>query len=288
MDGSMRSRVADWYAWAALTLATIAALAGLMVADLYRDNAAIIRQAQSSDLATLVAAVPVAAVGLWRARAGSLRGRVVALGALGFVAYTYAIFAFSVTINLATPVHIAIVGLAVWLLVLMVPSLETPPFDHGLGSRLPRRATASFLLLVVVLFALTWLGLVFGAITSRHLPAAVSDLNLPTNPIYTLDLAFALPLLALGRIRLLRRDPRGPAMALALLVFAVLMGLEVLAIFLFQVQAGEPVDAVITTVFTLVVVVGALLAVLGLTPGRRGPPAHTAVVSHGPSTPAAR
>ena len=59
----MRSRVADWFGWAALTLAAIAARAGLIVAGLYRVNAAMIRQAQSSDLATLVAALPVAAVG---------------------------------------------------------------------------------------------------------------------------------------------------------------------------------------------------------------------------------
>lgn len=104
--------VADGLAWVALALATIAAVAGLVLAGLYRDNAAMIRQAQSSDLATLVVAAPLLAISLWRARAGSDAGRFVALGALGFVAYTYAIFAFSVVINPATPVHIAIVGLA--------------------------------------------------------------------------------------------------------------------------------------------------------------------------------
>jgi len=211
-------RVADGLAWAALALTAVAAVAGLAVADLYRDNAAMVRQAQASDLATLLVAVPVLAVGLWFARAGSAAGRLVALGALGFVAYTYAIFAFSVVIGPATPLHIAIVGLATWSLVLMASSIEADDPDPALAARLPRRTTGAFLLVVAALFALTWLGLIAGAITSGRLPPAVAGLGLPTNPVYTLDLAFALPLLAVGGVRLLRGDERGPATALALLV----------------------------------------------------------------------
>ena len=224
-----RGTAADAMAWAALSLTAVAAVAGLAVEGLYRDNAAMVRQAQASDLATLLVAVPVLAVGLWFARAGSAAGRLVALGALGFVAYTYAIFAFSVVIGPATPLHIAIVGLATWSLVLMASSIEADDPDPALAARLPRRTTGAFLLVVAALFALTWLGLIAGAITSGRLPPAVADLGLPTNPVYTLDLAFALPLLAIGGIRLLRGDPRGPGTALALLVFSVLMGLEVLS-----------------------------------------------------------
>lgn len=264
------SGAADRLAWIAVALATVAATSGLVVAGLYRDNAAMIRQAQASDLATIVVAAPVLAIGLWSARAGSSAGRFVAMGALGFIAYTYAIFAFSVVIGPATPVHIALVGLATWSLVLMAGSTETSPPDTALAARLPRRTTAVFLLVVVALFAFTWLGLIAGAITSGRLPPAVADLNLPTNPVYALDFAFALPLLTVGGIRLLRGDPRGPGTALALLVFSVLMGLGVLAIFGFEVQAGGAVDASITLIFATVVVIGTGLTALALAPARRG------------------
>ena len=278
MNVSKHSTLPDSLAWVALALTMIATIAGLAISGLYRDNAAMIRQAQSADLTTLLVAVPLLGIGLWRAQAGSPAGRFVALGALGFIAYTYAIFAFSVVINPATPVHIAIVGLATWSLILMSASIEGSQPDPALAARLPRRTTAAFLLVVVVLFAFTWLSLIAGAITSGHLPPAVADLNLPTNPVYTLDLAFALPLLVIGGIRLLRGDPRGPGMALALLVFAVLTGLEVLVIFLFEVQAGGAVDASITLVFTAVVVIGTGLVGLGLAPTRRG----SRVASAGP------
>jgi len=270
LDRGSRRDVAD--ALATLVLSAAAAAAGLAVTGLYRDNAAMIRQAQSSDVATLVAAVPMLAAGLWWSRKGAAAGQVVVLGALGFLAYSYAIFAFSVVIGPATPAHIAIVGLAAWSLGLKAVRLEASPLDNPPGTRLPRRTTAVFLLVVVVLFGVSWLGQILGAITSGHLPPAVADLNLPTNPIFTLDLAFALPVLTLGGIRLIRGDPRGRAMAVALLVFSVLMGLEVLVIFLLSVQAGVPVDASITVVFAVVVLIGVALLARGLMPPGRGHP----------------
>ena len=63
----------------------MAAIAGLLVPGLYRDTADGIRQARATDLVTLLVAVPTLAIGLWRARAGSVGGRFVAIGALGYL-----------------------------------------------------------------------------------------------------------------------------------------------------------------------------------------------------------
>jgi len=81
-----------------------------VVSGLYRDTAEGVRQARATDFVTLLVAVPALALGLWRARRGSAGGRMVAIAALGYLAYSYAIFAFSVVINPLTPVHIAILA----------------------------------------------------------------------------------------------------------------------------------------------------------------------------------
>jgi hypothetical protein len=101
-------------------LAAVAAAAGLLVTGLYRDTDEGIRQARATDLVTLFIAVPALAAGIWRAHAGSVGGRLVAIAALGYLSYSYAIYAFSVVIGPLTPVHIAILGLATWALVLAV------------------------------------------------------------------------------------------------------------------------------------------------------------------------
>ncbi len=260
-----RIKFADRLALAALLLAAAAAAAGLLVPGLYRDTDEGIRQARATDLVTLIFAVPALALGLWRARAGSVGGRVVALAALGYLAYSYAIYAFSVVIDPLTPVHIAILGLATWSLVLTVFALDDGTLDPTSTFRLPRRTTAGFLIGVAGLFALLWLSQIAGAITGGRLPAAVSDLGLPTSPVYSLDLAFALPLIALAGVWLIRRDRRGPAGAAAALAFLVILGLSVLAIFAFEAAAGIGVEVPPIAIFGAITATAAVLLGLGVT-----------------------
>ena len=257
-----RLKFADQLALVALLLAAVAAAAGLLVSGLYRDTEEGIRQARATDLVTLLGAVPALALGLWRARAGSAGGRLVAVGALAYLAYSYAIYAFSVVIDPLTPVHIAILGLATWSLVLAALGLDAATIDRASGFRLPRRATGGFLIVVAALFALLWLSQIAGAITSDHLPTAVSDLNLPTSPVFSLDLAFAVPLITLAGVWLIRRDRRGPASAVAGLAFLSLLGLSVLAIFVFEAAAGIAVEVPPIVIFGAVT--GTAVVLLGV------------------------
>ena len=296
MSAPFRIRLADGFAWAVVVLTAVASAAGVLLPSLYRDNAAMVAQAQGSDLATLLVAVPILAIGLWRAHGHLLgrsltgrfaasptgasltlgstllipigAGRLVAMGALGFIAYTYAIYCFSVVINPATPFHIAILALSTWSLVLMVLALDSAAIEPDTGSRLPRRTTAFFLLLCVALFAATWSSGIASAIVSGTLPEAVTILGLPTSPVYALDLAFALPLTAMGAVLLLRHDARGPAGAIALLTFVIVMGLGVLGSFGYAAARGEPIDPVVTGMFSVIICVGVVLLAVGLWPAR--------------------
>ena len=260
-----RIKFADQLALVALVLAAAAAAAGLLVSGLYRDTDEGIRQARATDVVTLIVAVPALALGLWRARAGSVGGRLVALAALGYLAYSYAIYAFSVVIDPLTPVHIAILGLSTWSLVLTVFALDDATVDLASRFRLPRRTTGGFIITVAGLFAMLWLSQIADAITSGRVPAAVSDLGLPTSPVYSLDLAFALPLIAMAGVWLIRRDRRGPAGAAAALAFLVILGLSVLAIFAFEAAAGIGVEVPPIAIFGAVTATAAVLLGLGVT-----------------------
>jgi|GEM_PF-996388 len=235
-------RVPVLLAVGALVLATLASVSGLVVADLYRDTAEYVRQAKAADLVTLFLAVPALSVGLWKIRTGSDIARVLTIGTLAYLAYSYAIYAFSVVINPMTPVHIAILGLATWAALLMVASLQDETLATVEGVSLPRRTSGGFLVIVALLFMVFWSAQIAGVITSGTLLASISDLDLPTNPVYALDLAFALPLMAIAGMWLLRRDRRGAAAALAALGFTVLMGASVLTIFVVDAAAGVAME----------------------------------------------
>lgn len=270
-----RLTTADRLALVALPLAAMAAIAGLLVPDLYRDTPDGVRQARATDLVTLVVALPTFAIGLWRAHGGSVGGRSVTIAALGYLAYSYAIYAFSVVIDPLSPVHIAILGLATWSLVLTVFARDQATLDLAARFRFPRRATGGFLVAVAILFAMLWLSQIAGAITSGRLPAAVSDLGLPTSPVYSLDLAFAVPLIALAGVWLVRRDRRGPAGAAAGLAFLTILGLSVLTIFAFEAAAGIAVEAPPIAIFGAVTATAGALLGVGLTGSPRETPSGT-------------
>ena len=259
-----RISMSDRLAGLAVLFAAVSAPAGLFVPDLYRDSDAWIRQARAADLVTLVAVVPALALGLWRARSGSDAARMVALAGLGYLAYNYAIFGFSVAINPMTPLHIAILGLSVWSLVLAIIALTGRPSEPAVGSQLPRRTTAAFLLAVPALFGLMWSGQIAQAISSGVSPEQLAELGLPTNPVYTLDLAFALPFLAGSGILLLRGARAGAAIAVAALGWVFLMGLGVLAIFAFDAAAGAAVPVPIVVVMCAITGVAGALTTAGL------------------------
>ena len=264
--GALAARISmsDRLAGLAVLFAAVSAAVGLFVPDLYRDSDAWIRQARAADLVTLVAVVPALAVGLWRARAGSDGARMVALAGLGYLAYNYAIFGFSVAINPMTPLHIAILGLSVWSLVLATIALTGRPREPAVGSHLPPRPTAAFLLAVPALFGLMWSGQIAQAISSGVSPEQLAELGLPTNPVYTLDLAFALPFLAGSGILLLRRARAGAAIAVAALGWVFLMGLGVLAIFAFDAAAGAAVPVPVVLVMCAITGVAGVLTTAGL------------------------
>jgi hypothetical protein len=245
-------------ALAAGACATVASVAGF-VPGVYHDPAPLVAQSHGQDLATLVFGVPVLMVGLRRALRGSVRGRLVAIGALGYLLYTYVVYAFDAVLNPATLLYIGVVGCATWSLFNLVPGLDESQVGASLGQRLPRRPTAAFLFAIAAIFGLLWLGQIFQAAISGGRPQALIDAGWPTSPIYVLDLALVLPLTLLTAIRLVTSRP-AVRYALPLLVFVPLLALGVLSITLVAALDGQAVESIQALIFLVMTAIGSTLA----------------------------
>ena len=258
-----RVNIADGLTAAATGLTILAAGAGMVAPDVYRDAPFWVQQARGTDVATLFLAVPLLAFGLLRARAGSVVGRLTVLAGLLYLVYNYAIFSFSVAMNPLTAVYIAILGLAVWSVALSVPALDLGAIAGALDGRIPRRSSAIVLVVVGVLFGLMWLGQIATATTSGTLPVDLVRAELPTNPVYALDLAIFLPLCIASGIAVWRGRPGElAAFAVPMLIWLALTSAGIIAAFALQAQAGEVVPLpVVALVAAIGMVTGALPAV---------------------------
>jgi hypothetical protein len=249
----------------ATLLAAVAAFAGLVVDGLYVDAPNWVQQAQGTDLATLFLAVPILAVGLWRAALGSTAGRLAVVAGLLYLIYNYAIFAFSVAMNPLTAVHVAIFGLALWSLLLAGRSAVDGA--EPVTERLDRRLAGALLVGVGAMFSLLWLGQIATVATTGALPPDLVKAEISSNPVYALDLAFFLPLCVIAGVGLLRRTNEG-RWAFPMLVWVPLMGAGVVGGIALMAAAGDQTALPVAVVISAVGVVSSILAVAAIVRSR--------------------
>lgn len=253
---------AEWLAALAGLAAALASLAGF-VPGLYRDPALVIGQSNGYDVGNLI----VVAV-LWLALAassrGSLRGRLVAIGALGCLLYSYVTYAFLIVLNPVTPLYIAVLGLGGWSLISGLITVDGQAAAVLLSGPRTRRLVGGFLMLIALLFALTWLRQIGTSIVDGQLPADLRDAGWPMNPVWVLDLAFVLPLMAMTGWRILTGRRGGNWIAIPLLVFMALLGLTILAMTASSALQGQPLDPFMPALFVAIVLASAALAWMAL------------------------
>ena len=245
----------------ATVLAAIAAVAGLVVGGLYVDAPNWVQQARGTYLATLFLAVPVLAIGLWSAQRGSEAGRLAVVAGLLYLVYNYAIFAFSVAMNPLTAMYIAILGLALWSLLL--GGREAVAGTEDLARRLDRRAAGGLLVGVGLLFGLLWIAQIVTTSLTGILPPDLIKAGIAANPVYALDLAFFLPLCAVAGIGLLR-ETSAAVFALPMLIWMPLMGAGVVGGLLLMAAAGDQAGVPVAVAITGVGVVSSILAAAAL------------------------
>jgi hypothetical protein len=116
--------------------------------------------------------------------------------------------------------------------------------------------TAWALIIAAVLFGLLWLSEDLPALVAGTAPQSVVDMNLPTNPVHILDLAFFLPAAVITGILLLKKTPIGFTAAPAMIVFLILTGIPILITPVVQSARGE------TAAWSVTVPIGTLTVLL--------------------------
>lgn len=247
-------------------LAAIASIAGF-IPGLYRDRLLVIAQTHGFDIGDLVAGT-VLGLGLAWSAGGSTRGRVVSIGALGYLLYSFVTYAFLIVLNPVTILYIGVLGCGAWAFVSGLGKVDVQEAELMFSNHLRRRTTAIFLLAIASLFALNWLREIAASVVTGQLPPSLAAAGWPMNPPYVLDLAFVIPLSVLAALRLLRGRTGGAWLSVSLVVFIALLSLSVLLMTVYMAFDGQPLQWPLVLVFVIVAAASAALAWLALRSGR--------------------
>lgn len=204
---------------AALLVAVIVTTAlSLAVPSLFRDPAMTVGNLRGTCLVLLVVAAPALAWSMWATDRGSVQAPVVWLGAVAYIAYNGVLLLFSAIFNRLFLLDVAVLGLAAWTLVALLPAVHV-------RSVLPPRTLrwiGGYLAAVAVLFGLLWLRDIVPALLDGGTPASLAGLAMITNPVEVLDFTFSIPAALVAAVLLWRGRPAGLPLAGLLLVMFVI------------------------------------------------------------------
>lgn len=232
---------------------------------------------RGTDAATMFVGVPLLVVALVLARRGSLRGRLLLIGALAYFLYVYASVALGAAYNSLFLVYVALFSASLFALVRSLTTIDPEMLAARLSPRMPRLGPAAFLLASGVLTLGIWLSELVGPLIAGQPPKLLG--SYATMVTYVLDLGVITPLLALAGVLVLRRAPIGYLLSFPLLGIIVVLGPAIAAQTVSQLSAGVS--------FTIAEVVGpiagfgalALLAIWVLAALLRGVEPRGAVAS---------
>lgn len=187
-------------------LMAVQAITGLAFPELYRDEGFVGETWFGNDWVTLVLAVPLLAVALLLERRGSVRGRLLWFGALGYCCYSYAFYLLGATLNHFFPFYVLLLVLSVLALIIALAHTRALEVAALFSSRTPTRLIAGYWLFVA--FGLTSMWMVTWALhvfAGQPTPIAPEAFRL----VAALDLSVTVPALTASGLLLWRRNAWG-------------------------------------------------------------------------------
>ena len=262
IHGTALARSTYWLS-GALALVTAAAVAAtFFIPGVLRGPAVMNGSARGTALVVLVIAVPALLLSMRAAAATSVRALIVWMGSIAYIAYQAVLFGLATPFNQVFLLYLAMFTLSFWSVVSIVRQVDLEALRARFSPKLPVRGLASYALIIVLLNALAWLRNVVPGVLSSTSPSWLEGTGLSTNPIYVQDLAFWLPLMAVGAIGLWRRRPWGYLVVGSILTYWVMESVGV-AVDQWFGYAADPSSTVVSLVM---VPAFAVLAFVGLIP----------------------
>lgn len=287
-----------WLIFAIIPLTVAAALAGLWPAAgqaypltnfrgeeitinarglYYWDTVSSAAQMQANDLVMLALGLPLLAVSFWLTQRGSLRGRLLLTGTLGFILYTYITMCFGAAYNHFFLIYVAIFSVSLFAFIKSMMSFDLKTLPGHFSEKLPRGWIAGLLFFAAGFLVLAWLGRIVATFSSGSIPMLE---NTTSMFVQAMDLGVVVPLCVLSGILLLRRKPWGYLLTAVGLMKFLTMGTAVSVMALNMARLGLPISIVELIVFPAIALANLVLVVLllknidGFSPATSRPSEH--------------
>ena len=212
------------------------------------------------DIVTLLVGIPLLIAGIVLTGKGSLRGRLLLTGGLGYFLYTYASMSFLTAFNAFYLLYVALFSLSLYGFILALSGLDPVLVANHVTGKFPRRTIATYFLVISAFLSLAWLGLVVPPMFSGEPPAGLESAI--TMVIQSLDLGVIVPAGIITAILLFQALPWGFTLAVVVLLKILTMGTALISMIILQILSGVAVDPIVSLGFAIISLTGITLAVV--------------------------
>ncbi len=225
----------------------------------YWDTLSSAAQIQANDLVTLLLGLPLLALSFGLTWRGSLRGRLLLTGTLGFILYTYITMCFGTAYNPLFLVYVALFSLSLYAFILSMISFDLKALPGHFSAKLPRGWIAGLLFFAATFLAFAWLGRIAATFSSGAVPALE---NATSMFIQAMDLGLIVPLCVLAGVLLLRRSPWGYLLASVGMLKFLTMGTAVSVMGLNMARVGVPINMAEMAIFPTITLINVVMVVI--------------------------
>lgn len=197
-------------------------------------------QARAQDLITLVLGVPTLLWSVLLAGKGSLKGRFLLLGLLGYLLYTYTTYSFGAMYNGLFLVYVALLSACFFAFILTFLSLWEEDIQSRLDKGFPEKFVGIILIITAALACMMWLKRICVPLVKQEVPGELEHYT--TLVIQALDLAILLPTGILAGILLMKKNKFGYLLAPVMVIKQMVLVIVIIAMFINQSINGVATD----------------------------------------------
>lgn len=215
---------------------------------LYKDmSAEVAPQGIAQDWVTLLVGIPLLALSLWLARKGSLKGRYLLTGTVGYFLVTYLFYTVMGMYNKWFIGYVALMGLSFYAFIILLLTFDQKTIPAFFKPSTPFKATGGFLIFNAIAIALLWLSIVVPPLLDGTIIPVQAE-HYTTLIVQGLDLGILLPGAFICGLFWMRRRPLCYVLAPVYFVFLSLLMTALTAKVLAMAFLGYPVMPVIVII----------------------------------------
>ncbi len=213
------------------------------------DSISAVAQGKAQDIITMLLGVPLLLISIILSRKGSLRGRLLLSGTLGYFLYTYISYTFLWMYNSFFLIYVVIMSASFYAFLLSIMSLNIENLKSSFNEKLPVRLIGGFQIFISITIGMLWLGRIIPSLINKTIPYGLEHYT--TLIIQAMDLGFIVPTAFLSGILLIKRNPYGYMLSSIIIIKGITMLTSITAMIIGMLYAGVTVSLVEIIMFPL-------------------------------------